>query len=321
MSNILITGIAGSGASYLAEYIVQNHPEIQVHGISRWHSTASKKNIESIKNKIILHECDLNDLGSIIRVLREVKPKKIFHMAATANVKVCFDTPLAVLQNNIMSTANLLEAVRIECPETIFQHCSTSEIYGNPITTPITEDHPLAPVNIYAVSKLSAEKTAMAYYHSWKLNIIITRTFAYINPRRGDIFSTIFAKQIALIEAGKLDVLRHGNLFSTRTLMDVRDMAKAYWLASDKCEYGTPYNIGGTDILEVGEFMMKLIEHAKCYIWTYEYSNLIRPVDVTKQVCDASKFNNKTGFTIDYTLDNSIDFLLDNVRKEVIDET
>src|SRR5882672_4484309 len=171
MSNILITGIAGSGASYLAEYIVQNHPEIQVHGISRWHSTASKKNIESIKNKIILHECDLNDLGSIIRVLREVKPKKIFHMAATANVKVCFDTPLAVLQNNIMSTANLLEAVRIECPETIFQHCSTSEIYGNPITTPITEDHPLAPVNIYAVSKLSAEKTAMAYYHSWKLNI------------------------------------------------------------------------------------------------------------------------------------------------------
>lgn len=316
MSNIIITGGLGSGASYLAEYIVKNHPEVNVHIISRWHSTSTNKNIESIKNKIQLHECDLNDLGSIVRVLREVRPVKIFHMAATANVKVCFDTPLAVLQNNIMSTANLLEAVRLECPDVIFQHCSTSEVYGNPLTTPITEEHPLAPVNIYAVSKLAAEKIAMAYYHSWKLNIIITRTFAYINPRRGDIFSTAFAKQIIMIENGSNDVLRHGNLFSTRTLMDVRDMARAYWLASEKCKYGTPYNIGGTDILEVGEFMMKLIKYSKCYVYTWEYPNLLRPTDVTKQVCDSSKFNNISGFKTEYSLDESIQWLLEECRRE-----
>ena len=315
--NILISGINGSGSSYLAEYIVANHPEVQVHGISRWHSTSNQKNLATIKNKIILHECDLNDLGSVIRVLREIKPAKIFHMAATANVKICFDTPLAVLQNNIMSTANLLEAVRLECPDTIFQHCSTSEVYGNPVTTPITESHPLEPVNPYAVSKLAAEKIAMAYYHSWKLKIIVTRTFAYLNPRRNDIFSTKFARDIALIEACKLDVLRHGNLYSTRTLMDVRDMARAYWLATEKCEYGTPYNIGGTDILEVGQFMMTLIAHAKCHIYTWESPDLMRPVDVTKQICDASKFNEKTGFVTQYSLDESIDFLLDHVRGEI----
>src|SRR5260221_14075820 len=105
--NILITGIAGSGASYLAEYIVENHPEIQVHGLARWHSTTSHNNLEAIKNKIIVHECDMLDLPSMCRVLREIKPVKIFNMASHANVKVCFDTPLAVLQNNIFSMANL----------------------------------------------------------------------------------------------------------------------------------------------------------------------------------------------------------------------
>lgn len=315
--NVLITGIAGSGASYLAEYIVNNHPEHQVHGLARWHSTTSHNNLNSINNKIVVHECDMLDLASLCRVLREVKPEKIFNMASHANVKVCFDTPLAVLQNNIFSMANLLEAIRLECPETILQQCSTSEIYGNPLTFPMTENHPQKPVNPYAVSKMSQEALCYAYYKSWGLKIIITRAFAYINPRRREIFSTAFANQIAMIEAGKLDILRHGNLFSTRTLMDVRDMARAYWVASDKCEYGLPYNIGGSDVLTVGDFMMKLIAHAKCHIWTYEYPELFRPIDVDKQVCDTTRFDTLTGFKSKYTLDNSIDFLLDHVREEV----
>lgn len=315
--NVLISGLSGSGASYLAEYIISNHPEYQVHGLVRWHSTSNQNNLSNIKNKVIIHECDMTDLASMIRVLREVKPIKIFNMASHANVNVCFDTPIAVFNNNTDLMINLLEAIRLECPDTILQQCSTSEVYGTPLTTPILETHPINPSNPYAVSKLSQEALCWAYHKSWGLKIVITRAFAYINPRRREIFSTAFARQIAEIEVGKLDLLRHGNLFSQRTMMDVRDMARAYWLASEKCEYGVPYNVGGKDVIEVGEFMMKLIAHAKCKIWTYEFPDLFRPVDVTSQIPDTTKFDTLTGFKPQYSLDESIDFLLDHVRREV----
>lgn len=317
MNNILITGGAGSGGSYLAEYIVKNHPEVKVHILSRWHSTTSHNNLLNIQDKIIIHECDMSDLASLIRVLREIKPTKIFNMASHANVRVCFDTPIAVFNNNVSLMANLLEAIRLECPNTILQQCSTSEVYGTPEITPITEKHPLNPVNPYAASKLSQEALCWAYCKSWGLKIIMTRAFAYINPRRREIFTTAFALQIARIEAGKQDVLKHGNLDSLRQLMDVRDMAHAYWLASEKCEYGVPYNICGNDIIPVGGFLDVLIKHAKCYIPTEQDPLLLRPIDMTKQVADNNKFNSLTNFKVSYTLDESIEFLLNHVRENV----
>jgi len=75
----LITGIAGSGRSYLADYIVENHPYVEVHGISRWHSTSTNKNTDHLKGKITIHECDLTDFSSILKVINEVKPDAIFH--------------------------------------------------------------------------------------------------------------------------------------------------------------------------------------------------------------------------------------------------
>lgn len=315
--NVLVTGANGSGGSYLCEYIVENHPDVNVHAISRWHSTTSTNNLEFIKDKITMHECDLLDLGSIIRVLREVRPERIFHLASHANVRKCFDTPLAVLSNNITSTANLLEAIRLECPETLIQHCSTSEVYGNPETFPMTEDHPLKPVNPYSVSKLTQEALCYAYYKSWGVKVIITRMFAYINPRRSDLFATSFAKQIARLEVSSGGVLIHGNLYSIRTLIDVRDAMASYWLASEKCEIGQIYNIGGKDVLSVGDFLNILIKHAKLPIICKQDINLLRPVDVTKQICDTTKFDTLTGFKPKYTLDDSVEFLLDHVRKEV----
>ena len=91
IKKVLISGISGSGGSYLAEYILQNHPTITIHGIARWHSTTTTNNLEKIKDRIFVHECDLNDLSSVFRTLREVKPDAIFHLAATLHVTTgCF---------------------------------------------------------------------------------------------------------------------------------------------------------------------------------------------------------------------------------------
>lgn len=315
--NILITGITGSGGSYLAEYILENHPECNVYGLHRWHSTGTLDNINNIKDRVVIKECDLLDLSSIIRALQEIKPSKIFHLASYANVRKCFDTPLSVINNNIMGTANLLEAVRLVCPETVLQMCSTSEVYGNPLIFPMTEDHPLKPVNPYSVSKLAQEALAYSYHKSWGLKVVITRGFAYLNPRRRDLFATAFAYQVAEIESGKRDILKHGNLDSIRTLIDVRDMMEAYWIASEKCIYGEAYNIGGSDTLTVGQFLEVLLVRSSSSIITDLDKSLLRPVDVTRQVPDVSKFFNLTGWKPKYSLEESIDFLLYHCRTHV----
>lgn len=315
MDNILIAGGAGAAGSYLAEYLVNEHPEVQVHIISRWHSTTTQHNLLGVKDKVIMHECDLNDLSSIIRVLREVKPKKIFNLAAHASVRMSFETPLAVIQNNMMSTANLMEGIRLECPDAIYNHCSTSEIYGNPQKVPINEEHPMDPVNPYAVSKLCQDRSVYAYFKSYKLKAIITRAFAYICPRRAEIFSTSFARQVILIEQGKQEFLEHGNLDSLRTLIDVRDIVRAYWIASEKCEYGVAYNIGGEDVISVREFLQEIIAQSKVPIFCKQNPKLLRPTDVTNQIVDTSKFKARTGWEPKYTLQQSVEWLLDEMRK------
>ena len=87
---VLITGISGSGGSYLAEYIVQHHPNIEIHGVSRWHSTTSAANLADIENKVKVHECDLCDLSSIFNVMKEVRPDAIFHLAYNNQWLLCF---------------------------------------------------------------------------------------------------------------------------------------------------------------------------------------------------------------------------------------
>lgn len=312
---ICIPGGAGSGGSYLAEEILRIYPDCEITIPVRWHSTSTIDNLKNIKDKITIKECDLNDLSSVIRLLESCKPDKIFNMAAHANVRACFDIPLAVLQNNIFSTANLLEAVKLVCPEAIFQQCSTSEVCGTPKTIPITEEHELNPSNPYAVSKLAGEKLAYAYWKSYKIKVIISRAFCYANPRRHDLFATAFALQIARIEQGKQEILRHGNLSSIRTIMSVKDMSEAYLIASDKCELGIPYNIGGIEPISVGDFLNILIKKAKCYIPTEQSKDLLRPSDITNQVPDCTRFFNRTGWKPKYSISDCADFLLEEARE------
>lgn len=316
--NALITGAAGSGGSYLAEYLISETKLEEVHGLVRWHSTTSASNLSNVADTINVHECDLMDLASTIRVLQKVKPDVIFHLASNANVRASFDTPISILNNNMMGTANLFEAIRIVCPNTLVQHCSTSEVYGDVSKEdiPIKENCPLRPVSPYAVSKTAQDHLAFAYFKSFDLKIIRTRMFTYFNPRRGDLFSTAFAKQVVAIEKGNQDILRHGNLDSVRTMVDVRDAMKAYWLAATRCEIGEVYNIGGTKTISVGDVLRIMVNLAKVPVTTEMNSALLRAKDVTLQVPDSSKFIKRTGWTEEYSFDESLDHLLNYWRNK-----
>ena len=310
---VLITGISGSGGSYLAEYIAKYQPNVEVHGLSRWHSTASSENLRAIAHKVNLHEADLMDCGSVMGVIQQVRPDAIFHLAAHANVRASFITPHAVLANNILGTVNLFEAIRLSKLDPVIQLCSTSEVYGqvHPKNIPITEDCPICPASPYAVSKVAQDLLGGSYWMSYQMQIIRTRMFAYLNPRRTDLFATSFARQVAWIEAGLQDnVIVHGNLESVRTLIDVRDAMRAYWDAIVWCVPGEVYNIGGITIMKVGEFLERLIAAAKVPITTRCDPNLLRPADVTLQIPSIEKFAQATGWKPQFSFEDSLSELL-----------
>jgi GDPmannose 4,6-dehydratase/GDP-4-dehydro-6-deoxy-D-mannose reductase len=204
----------------------------------------------------------------------------------------------------------------------VVQVCSTSEVYGQveERNIPITEECPLRPASPYAVSKVAQDLLGEVYFRSYGLPVIRTRMFAYLNPRRGDLFATSFARQVARIELGLQRELTHGNLDSVRTLIDVRDAMESYWLALERCQPGEAYNIGGTTVVTVGEFLDHLKGLARCQIPSRLDPDLLRPTDVTLQIPATEKFARATGWKPRYSFAESVAFLLDHARRQAARE-
>ncbi len=321
MDRHLVTGVSGSGGSYAAEYLAGKG---EVYGISRWHTSKTiAEQPEWAKGYVGNHlfECDLADPFRICRVLEEVQPDYIFHLASHANVRAGFDNPAAVLRNNIDCTLNLLEAMRRSAPGATLLLCSSSEVYGQvhqkTVSQSIDETWPQKPVSPYAVSKQTQDALGYAWHKSYGVKVIRTRMFTYLNPRRADLFATSFAMQVARIEKGLQSVLTHGNLNSTRTVLDVRDAVRAYYLAATKGIPGEVYNIGGTQTMTVKDFLYKLQDMATVPIITKEDPALMRPADVTLQIPNCAFFHKRTGWKPEISFEDSIRHLLDHCRAVV----
>lgn len=314
---VLITGIAGSGGSYLAEHIVNHHPDVEVHGIARWRS--SRSSLDAISDRITVHESDLTDFGSLFRVLKAAQPDAVFHLAAHANVRASFDTPATVLHGNIIGTSNLFEGLRAADLNPAVLLCSSSEVYGQvkPHEVPITEENPMRPASPYSVSKVAQDLLGRTYFVAYGMPVVTTRMFTYLNPRRADLFASAFARQIARIEQGAAKELVHGNLDSIRTIIDVRDAMRAYWEILLHGEAGEVYNIGGQTVLSVAEVLQKLISMSSAEIPTRVEPKLLRPSDVTLQIPNIEKFVQATDWQPQYTFEQSIQDLLEYSREVV----
>ena len=320
---ILITGITGFVGSHLAEYISANHPQTEIFGIKRWRSP--KDNIRQLLNnpKIKIHDCDLRDLGSLIRVFGEVKPEVIFHLAAQSFVTTSYMAPLDTLECNISGTANLLEALRILKLDPVVHICSSSEVYGQVTKAdiPIRETCPFRPVSPYAVSKVGEDMLGLMYWEAYKIRTLRTRMFTHSGPRRGEVFvDSFFAQQVARIELGLQEpVIRVGNLDSVRTFADVRDTVRAYWLLVQKCPPGEVYNIGGDVTMTIGEMLNLLLTmtNYKGKIETRVDPALIRPADVTLQIPSSDKFRAATGWKPEIPYKQTLLDMLNYWRQEL----
>ncbi|MEZ5666634.1 MAG: GDP-mannose 4,6-dehydratase [Alphaproteobacteria bacterium] len=321
--NILITGITGMVGSHLAEHLLAEHPDCQVHGLIRWRSP--RDNIAAILDRVTLHQGDLRDLNSLIELMRAVRPDRIFHLAAQSYVDQSFRAPADTLHTNVIGTTNLLDAVRICGPwdngGPRIHICSSSEVYGQvrEDELPIREDNPMRPASPYAVSKVGEDMVALQYGLSYGLHIVRTRMFTHTGPRRGDVFAeSAFAKQIAEIEAGvRPNPVLVGNLDSVRTIADVRDTVRAYWLLLEKCRAGEVYNIGGREVTTVGEILATLKGMARVPIEHRVDPARLRPSDVTLQVPSIDKFQQETGWAPRIAMRQTLADLLDYHRDRI----
>jgi len=313
--NCFITGVTGSGGSYLAENIFLKDKRIKISGSyrSKGYYKLLKKNVKNIK----LYRLDLRKYNSIYALLKKVKPDVIFHFASNADVRGSFDKPISFTENNNSITINLLEAVRRLNLKSIIIICSSSEVYGevSKKDIPLREDQKFNPVSPYAATKAFQDFISQIYYKCFKLNIIITRMFSYTNARRKNLFQTAFANQIIKIKNKKQKILSHGNLNSIRTFIDINDAMDAYWLAATKGRIGEIYNIGGDKIISVRTFLKNLCSIAKLKIKTRLNKELLRPKDVTLQITDSQKFTKHTGWRPKVKFKDSVKNLLSSCEQ------
>jgi GDP-mannose 4,6-dehydratase len=314
----IVTGATGSGGSYLVEHLIKKDKNIKIFALyrSKGYLNFLKKNYKN--NNIYFIKIDLQNFSGIKKIIKKIRPDLIFHMASDADVRGSFDNPISCTSNNNLITVNLLEAIRQTKINPIVVICSTSEVYGSVTKKdiPISENQKISPANPYAVSKTFQDLLSQVYFKSFGLRIIITRMFSYTNSRRNNLFQTAFANQIAKIERGKLKKLKHGNLKSIRTFVDIDDAMEAYWLAATKGRIGEIYNIGGNKTISVKQFLKELIKLAKCKIKHSTDKNLLRPQDVTLQIPDVRKFNKDTGWRPKVIFKDSVKKLLNECRKK-----
>lgn len=229
----LITGIGGQDGSYLAELLLAKGYE--VHGIVRRASTFNTERIDAIMGRLILHHGDLTDSSSVNKIMREVQPEEVYHLAAQSHVRLSFDIPEYTADVDAMGTLRLLEAVKAY-GKPKFYMASSSELFGK-CTAPQNEETPFYPRSPYGVSKQFAYWSTVNYRESYGLFACNGILFNHESPRRGGTFVTRkIACAVAEIAAGMRKKLVLGNLDACRDWGYAPEYVDAMWrmLQQDK---------------------------------------------------------------------------------------
>ena len=231
MKKALITGITGQDGSYLAELLLEKGYE--VHGITRRASISNTARIDHILDKITLHDGDLSDSSSLIRIINLVQPDELYNLAAQSHVQVSFDVPEYSGDVDALGVLRILEAVRILglTKKTRVYQASTSELYGKVEEAPQRESTPFHPYSPYAVAKQYGFWITKEYREAYGMFAANGILFNHESERRGENFVT---RKITLaagrIAEGLQDHLELGNMDSLRDWGYARDYVECMWL-------------------------------------------------------------------------------------------
>mgnify|MGYP000300739567 CR=1 FL=1 len=290
---VLITGIDGFTAKYLARHLMAEGCSVTGSYL------LAGEHLRDIPPQVTLRPLDVTDSGACRRLVGEVGPDVLFHLAAQSAPALSWQKPQMTARVNIEGSINVLEAAR-SLPACRVVFIGSAEEYGQvePTEVPIDETQPYRPRNLYGVTKIAQSMIANLYNQGYGMDIVTVRAFNHIGPGQSETFVVSdFASQIARIQLGLIDPEIHvGNLCGRRDFTDVRDMVRAYWLAAQKGESGGIYNIGTGVELSIQEVLDRLIALCPVPIEVRVEEDRYRPCDVPVLVCDSSRIRALTGW-------------------------
>jgi len=233
MKKALITGINGQDGSYLAELLLEKGYE--VHGILKRNSVAENQTarLDGVFKEVNLEYADMLDLASLNRVLEQVKPDEIYNLAAQSHVRISFDQPIYTTQVVAIGTLNILESMKLLCPNSRFYQASSSEMFGNSFDEDgfQRETTPMHPTSPYGCAKVYGYNITRNYRNSYNLFASNGILFNHESPRRGSNFVTNkVVKEAVRIKYGLTDKLLLGNLDATRDWGHAKDYVNCMWL-------------------------------------------------------------------------------------------
>ena len=256
---------------------------------------------------------DIRDLEQVRNRLDSVRPDVVFHLAAQAAPSESFHNPQRAFEVNTIGSTNLLEAVRRLGLKTTVHLAGTSEEYGPAVPQRGIELLPRSP---YAIAKVAMDYMGQLYADAYGMHVVVTRAYNHTGPGRGEMYAeSSFAKQVAEVEAGKRSVIQHGNLDSVRNYTDVRDMVKAYILATE-LPSGV-YDISSNTSVSISTVLKTLTELSSVSCELEELPSLKRTADFSFLEPDGQRFRDLTGWETTYTLVRTLSELLDYWRQRV----
>jgi GDPmannose 4,6-dehydratase len=311
----LITGITGQDGAYLAQLLLEKGYE--VHGVIRRssHLGVSDHRLRwlGIAGSVTLHDSNLLDLSSLIRVVDAVVPDEFYNLAAQSFVATSWAQPIITANVTALGVTNVLEALRIVKPDTRFYQASSSEMFGL-IQEPIqTEKTPFYPRSPYAVAKLYGHWTTVNYRESFGMHASSGILFNHESPLRGVEFVTRKVTDgVARIKLGLSRELRLGNIDASRDWGHARDYVKAMWMMLQQ-DTADDYVVATGRTTTVRDMCRIAFEHVAMDMQSHLTIDpqLYRPSEVDLLLGDASKAYRVLGWTAETSLKDMIQEMVD----------
>ncbi|MGD1018015.1 MAG: GDP-mannose 4,6-dehydratase [Verrucomicrobiia bacterium] len=303
MKRALITGITGQDGSYLAELLLKK--DYEVHGIIRRASSFNTGRIDHLYQdrhtrsvKLFLHYGDLSDSVNLVKLLYDLKPDEIYHLAAQSHVRVSFDIPEYTADISGVGTIRILEAIRETGSSPRFYQASSSEMFGKVAEIPQRETTPFHPRSPYAVSKVFAYWATVNYRESYNLFAANGILFNHESPRRGETFVTRkITRAVAHIKHGLQEKLYLGNLDAKRDWGYAPEYVDAMWLILQQ-DRPDDFVIATGETHSVQEFCEQAFGHAGLDWRRYVEIDkaYYRPAEVDLLIGDGSKAKKVLGW-------------------------
>ena len=292
----LITGITGQDGTYLAEFLLDKGYE--VHGMVRRASTDHFERIEHLRSRLHLHQADLLDQGSIVRMVEEVRPHQLYNLAAQSFVPTSWTQPLLTGEFTALGVTRVLEAIRQVDSSIRFYQASSSEMFGNVREEPQNEATPFWPRSPYGVAKAYGHHIAVNYRESYGLFACSGILFNHESPLRGIEFVTRkVSDSVARIKLGVASELHLGNLDAQRDWGFAGDYVQAMWMMLQQ-DAPDDYVIATGEKHSVRDLVELAFSHVDLDWQQYvrQDKKFLRPADVNTLCGDATKAREKIGW-------------------------